>query len=104
MVIKLLKFQPSLSYERDSESLTHSFPEVILNIIQKLTTLDLRTMPGTYLFSKTKGSRKDALKLLGGNVLQKPGNTTTTIAVVTTGRSQLGYSVSDTADTEFLKP
>ena len=29
-----LKFQPSLAYERDSESLSHSFPEVILNIIQ----------------------------------------------------------------------
>ena len=29
-----LKFQPSQAYERDSESLSHSFPEVILNIIQ----------------------------------------------------------------------
>lgn len=32
-------------------------------------------MPGTYLFSKTKGSRKDALKLLGGNVLYETENT-----------------------------
>ena len=29
------KFQPSLAYETDSKSLSHSLPEVILNIIQK---------------------------------------------------------------------
>ena len=32
-------------------------------------------MPGIYLFSKTKGNRKDALKLLRGNVLHKTKNT-----------------------------
>ena len=31
-------------------------------------------MPGIYLFSKTKGNRKDALKLLRGRVLHKTKN------------------------------
>ena len=45
-------------------------------------------MPGIYVFSKTKGNRKDALNLLRGNALHKTKNITTTIAAVTTITAQ----------------